>query len=64
MKMKMQKGLRVLAVIIAIAGIVMVSFSCGKDKQRAELKASRADSILFETGTLMQYDRMLSSELS
>ena len=59
MKMKMQKGLRVLAVIIAIAGIVMVSFSCGKDKQRAELKASRADSILFETGTLMQYDRML-----
>ena len=55
----MQKGLRVLAVIIAITGMVMVSFSCGKDKQRAELKASRADSILFETGTLMQYDRML-----
>ena len=59
MKNGMQKGLRVLTVIIAIVGMVMVVFSCGKDKQRAELKASHADSIFFHEGTTMNYKHML-----
>ena len=55
----MQKGLRVLTVIIAIVGMVMVVFSCSKDKRRAELKASHADSIFFNEGTAMNYKHML-----
>ena len=52
------KGLRHLTVVVAIMLIVTGLFSCDK-AQQAELKAGHADSLIFDAGAKMKYDRML-----
>ena len=52
------KGLRHLTVVVAIMLIVTGLFSCDKTQQ-AELKAGHADSLIFDAGAKMKYDRML-----
>ena len=52
------KGLRLAAAVVAIMLIVTGLFSCNK-AQQAELKAGHADSLIFDAGAKMKYDRML-----
>ena len=53
------KGLRQVAAVVAIVLIVTALFSCGNSTKK-ELRASRADSMIFAAGAVMQYDRLLA----
>ena len=44
---------------MAIVLVVMALFSCGNSTKK-ELRASRADSMIFDAGAVMQYDRLLA----
>ena len=55
----MLKGLRQTTAVMAIVLIVMALFSCGNSTKK-ELRASRADSMIFAAGAVMQYDRLLA----
>ena len=53
------RGLRLLTVVVVAVAAAMTLSSCVEAK-RGELKASRADSIIFAEGAVMHYDRMLT----
>lgn len=55
----MVKGLRIITIVMAIAVIATIQVSCGS-KKRTELKASRADSLIFAEGSVLHYERMLA----
>ena len=47
-----------LAAIITISAIFLTS--CENDKRMREIRASRADSLIFDAGAVLNYDRMLA----
>ena len=53
------KGLRQTAAVVTIVLIITALFSCGNSTKK-ELRASRADSMIFDAGAVMQYDRLLA----
>ena len=59
MKKSMIQGMRLLTVAMAVMVTTMVLFSCKSSKHR-ELLASRADSLIFAAGAVMNYDRLLT----